>query len=141
MNDFDGKDFNIFVEGQPIYGATNATLSLTSDRLDANNKDSGGFAAGIPGDYSGTISVPSLFTNETIAGKRNIGYVVKTQLDRTKVTAALRRAAADDTRISKYILGDAYIGETVLTFNKNEIANVSTTIQLTGEISTLNESS
>ena len=43
MNKFDGKDFNIFIEGVDVFGASDGTISITSDRLPGGNKGDGGF--------------------------------------------------------------------------------------------------
>lgn len=141
MNKFDGKDFNLFIEGVDVFGASDGTISITSDRLPGGNKGDGGFEGALAGEYGATINIPSLFTSASVAGKVNTTTILGYQKNRTKVTVTFRRSVAPDARISKYFLADAYVSSTSITGNKNEVATVSVVLQVTGAISTLTESS
>lgn len=137
---FDGKDFNLFVDGDAVFGSTDISVDIDATRLDGTSRTSGDFEDAISGDYGGTATINFLFTEDDQSGEEGAKSILNAQLAKTQVTCTFRRSDPANTAIDKYYVFDAYIADATYTFNRNEIAAGNITLQIDGQIEIEDES-
>lgn len=138
---FDGKDATLFAGGDELYAIDEISVNIESDRLEGTSRASGSFEAAISGDYTGTATASTMFTDTTVTNKLNGIQLLTGLLAGTKYTLQFRRADATNANLNKYITVDAFISDATFTFNRNEVVPTSITFQFTGSIDIETEAS
>lgn len=93
-NDIYRGDLFVFVGGQPIAFASNATLEVTTEEIDISNKMLGDWAGSLPGKKSYTVSSESLITRKE--GEMSFNTLLAKQIAGETLTFAFGEAASTD---------------------------------------------
>jgi len=126
----DGVNLLVSADGNTYGCLTNNSIDFTSDMLDSTCKDSEGYKTFLPGEKNATITADLLYNYDATEG------VAKAFADLKAGTQVAWKWGDFDTSGGGYWYGDGYISNLTINAPKNEVANASITIQVTGEVGT-----
>lgn len=128
---YQGKNLRISLEGNTLFHATSATLSIQSDVDEVATKDTSGKVL-IPGSYSGSISLDNLLADIEVGAVNQVDHstLLGYQLAKTEITWEFTTGVSGDLLVS----GTGYLVGSDLTAETEGIGTGSFSIQTTGDI-------
>ena len=123
----DGVNLLVSVEGTTYGCLTNQSIDFTVDMLDSTCKDSNSYKTFPPGEKNATLTADLLYNYDATEG------VVQAFEDLQAGTQVSWKWGDFDTSGGGYWYGEGYISNLTINGPKNEVANASITIQVTGE--------
>ena len=123
----DGVNLLVSNNGATIGCLTSNSLDFSADMLDSTCKDSGSFKTFLPGEKNATLSADALYNIDATEG------IVQIFEDWKAGTEVDWKWGEFATSGEGYWYGKGYIQNITPTAGKNEVANYSFTIQVTGE--------
>ena len=138
-----GENFFVYTGDStktPIGYSTECTLSISGDTIDVSSKNSGVFAAALPGQFSWTISTSALYTTEA---QFETLYTAMLKREPMKITFGRVTSLGDATtdistaldKTKTYFSGTAFITSLELNAGNGEVASYSVELNGDGRLS------